>query len=321
MSRLIAIIALLLSVALGGSALADVRPDEMAAREIAGGLSLHYPQRFEPAARQIEEAAPATAGRIADGLGLEDLSGIEVWILPEVDDYFEVNNLPGRPPEWAVGLSLSDRSVVVLVNGVGPGGELVDLQKTFAHELAHVAIDRARAGGAVPRWFHEGFAVMLADEWTPERSELLSRAAASGSLKSFAELSRTFPPHQNTASVAYAQSFHFVRDVMSIAGDDVFARILDKVARGWKFEAAFASEVGDSISLAEARWSQRLQSTMSGWSVLNDGTFGFFGAALLFIVAWLVRRKRTARKFASMEDAVGNWDYDESKYPLPGAPK
>ena len=103
------------------------------------------------------------------------------------------------------------------------------------------------------------------------------------------------------------------------AGDDVIAKIMTGVREGKPFDKAFKSAVGKSLAMKEATWKQEAESQMSGWSILNDGTWGFFGAALLFIVAFVVRRRRKRAKFAAMTDDAVGWDYDESKYPLPGA--
>jgi hypothetical protein len=318
--RWIATVFLVLLLALPcGSAGADVRPDEITSRQLDGRLELHYPQRFAPAAAQIEETAPGSVRRIADSLGLEDLGDVDVWILPEVDDYFEVTKTPGRPPKWAIGLSLSDRGVIIVVNGAGPNGQLVDLKKTFEHELAHVAIDRARDGNPIPRWFNEGFALMQADEWTPDRADVFARAAATGTLRSFDDIERSFPAHSKSAGIAYSQSLQFVMHLEDIAGDDVYADILAQLRKRGEFDPAFKSAVGRSRALVEAQWRQDAEQQMSAWSVFKDGAWGFFGASILFVIAWGVRRKRAKSKLDAMEDDPVGWDYDESRYPLPGS--
>lgn len=299
-------------------AFADVRADEMTSTS-AAGLEFHYPERFAPAARKLVEIAPETVARVERSLGLDALGPVQVWVLPEVDDYFEVTGTPGNPPKWAVGLSLSDRGVIIVVNGAGPNGALVELEKTFEHELAHVAIDRARRGHPIPRWFNEGYALLQADEWTPERADVFGRAASAGALKPFAEIERTFPEHSASAGLAYSQSLQFVMHLQDTAGQDVIARIMRQVGEGKSFEHAFASAVGSSLALTEAVWRQDAAEQMSGWSILNDGTWGFFGASILFIVAWLVRRKRARSKLAAMPDDAAEWDYEESRYPLPGS--
>lgn len=311
--------ALILSLTLfATSAMADVRPEEMVV-ESSGKLEFHYPKRFAPAADELKKMGSGSVARAERSLGIEDLGHVEVWVLPEVDDYWEVNGLPGGPPSYAVGLSFSDKGVIIVVNGVGPNGALVELDKTFEHELAHVAIDRAREGKPVPRWFNEGFALLHADEWGPERADLFGRAAAAGSLKGFADIEKNFPAHSGSAGLAYAQSLQFVMHMQDIAGDDVIAKIMDGVRAGKPFDVAFKSAVGKSLALTEAEWRQRAESDMSGWSILNDGTFGLFAAALLFIVTFVVVRGRRRRKFDAMRDDPNEWDYDETKYPLPGA--
>src|SRR5690625_1000033 len=128
------------------------------------GLDYHYPPRFEPAIQLLEKQAQPLLTSLEKRLGLEDLSDIEVWLLPELAIYFEHQGSDYDPASWAVGLSLSDRSTILVKHGVSMGGEVVDIEATFAHELAHVAVDRARAGNHVPRWFNEGFAVLYAEQ-------------------------------------------------------------------------------------------------------------------------------------------------------------
>lgn len=299
-------------------AFGDVRPEEMVTSTV-GKLEFHYPERFEPAAAKLKAIAAHSVLRAEDSLGLDDLGKVEVWIVPEVSDYFEVTGTPGNPPKWAVGLSLTDRGVIVVVNGTGQGGGLVELDKTFEHELAHVAIDRARQGHHVPRWFNEGYALLHADEWNPERADVFGRAASAGSLKSFSDIERNFPEHSASAGLAYAQSLQFLMYVERVAGRDVIVRIMDGVRAGKPFDEAFKSAVGKSLALTEATWRQQAESQMSGWSILNDGTWGLFGAAILFIVTWLVVRRRRKVRFSAMREEEGEWDYDESRYPMPGA--
>jgi hypothetical protein len=299
---------------------ADVAPEQIRTKTVAG-LEYHYPEGAEKAVDQLVEAAPDTIAKLDRELRLESLEGVQVWVLPEVDDYFEITGAPGRPPGWAVGLSLTDRSTVIVVNGTGPNGQLVDLVKTFRHELAHVAFDRRRKGRSVPRWFNEGFAILHAEEWTAERSDALTKAASVGNLKSFDDLTRTFPAHHNSASLAYDQSFHFVRWLGERHGEDIYADIFDQMGQGKDFEAAMKSATGRSLKLNEAIWKQELESASNFWAFLSDETVQFFGASLLFVVAWLITRYRRRKRLESMEDDVpADWDYDETRYPLPGEP-
>lgn len=283
------------------------------------GLTFHYEPRYEAATLPMRERASADLARLADELGYDELQGIQVWVLKDIGEYFERHNLPNTAPKWAAGISLSNQSTVVIQMRAAPGTGVEEFETTFHHELVHVALDRAAGGRGLPRWFHEGFAIMHADEWSADKSEMLSRAAAQGALTPFNELTARFPEHHNSASLAYAQSFHFVREWKTRYGDDVYARVLERVREGELFHQAFRNVTDDSVAVAEARWLQDLKNASSLWSLFNDGALIFFGASLLFLVAWWTRRNRNARKLRSMDsDTASAWDYDESAYPLPG---
>jgi hypothetical protein len=99
----------------------------------------------------------------------------------------------------------------------------------------------------------------------------------------------------------------------------VYAKVLKRVRAGEPFSKSFRNVTDDSLVVAEARWFQQLKSGSTMWSMFNDGALVFFGASILFLVAWWLRRNRNARKLVSMDtDNSKHWDYDESAYPLPG---
>ena len=200
-------------------------PSDVVTRSGAGGaITLNYPERFAPAAKEIEQRARIALPVLASRLGVEGFPVIDVWLVSDLDDYFEWNGIPSRAPEWAVGLSLTDRHTVLVRHGLGPNRAPVDIEKTFDHELAHVAIDVARAGHHVPLWLNEGFASWSAKEWTLERSELVARSAASSQLIALENLESQFPPHHATTSLAYAQSHHLVNALAQEYGNDVLDR-------------------------------------------------------------------------------------------------
>ena len=283
-------------------------------------LTYHYPERFEPAITQLDGQATSVVQALERRLGLETLDSIDVYLLRDMNTYFEWRGAEYRPSSWAVGLSLSDQSTVLVKHGVGSAGNPVDIGKTFIHELAHVAVDRARAGYHVPRWFNEGFAVLHAEEWTPERSDTLTRAASTGSVMELSSLDRYFPPHHQSVSLAYAQSFHFVRHLEQRYGDEFFAEVMGLVRQGTPFDEALHEVSGSTLGALETQWRNDLEEGASFWAILSDVNALFFGASLLFLVAFVVRVMRKRRQAQAMvdEDDPGEWDYDPELYPLPG---
>ncbi|TXD31889.1 hypothetical protein FRC96_19870 [Lujinxingia vulgaris] len=301
-------------------AFAEVMPGLVSRPGAEVALTYHYPEPFEPAINQLDAEATEVVEALERRLGLDALEGVDVYLLRDMNTYFEWQEADYRPSSWAVGLSLSDRSTVLVKHGVGSAAEPVDIRKTFIHELAHVAVDRARAGHHVPRWFNEGFAVLHAEEWTPERSDTLTRAASTGSVMAFSALDRYFPPHHQSVSLAYAQSFHFVRHLEQRFGEDFFAEVMAQVRQGTPFAEAVHVSSGSTLSALETQWRQELEEGASFWAILSDVNALFFGASFLFLVAFVVRVMRKRRQAQAMvdDDDPGPWDYDPSLYPLPG---
>lgn len=282
-------------------------------------LTYHYPERYKPAIALLEKEGGPAIERLSEALALDAFPDVDVWLLPEVDDYFEVNDKPNRAPKWAVGLSLGDRKTVVVArDSKMPNGEAVDLEKTFVHELTHVAIDVAKGKGEVPRWFHEGYAIMLADEWTAERSDKLARAASTGSLIPMADLGRSFPAHHNVASLAYAQSFHFVRYLEQNYGREAIAETMRDVREGRDFGDALGEATGQNLAAIQSSWRESITENTSWLAILREDTAIFFGAILIFVIGYMVQRRRKRRRMDEMDDEPEDWSYDKSRYPLPG---
>ena len=293
-------------------------PSDVVSRQSASGeLTLHYPARFAPAVAKLDARSPGTLRNLKVRLGLAQMPHVDLWLLHRLDDYFLWTGQPVGAPPWAIGLSLTDRQTVLVRHGLGPDRQLVDIEKTFDHELAHVAIDVARQGAPIPRWFNEGFASFHADEWTLERGELVARMGASDKLIPFRTLEATFPSHNEVTSLAYAQSHHFVRYLAERYGEAVFGKILDRVRERESFSVAFTMVTGDDFEYVEQSWRTRLAHGTSALSILADGTLLFFGASLLFLLAWAVRRRRTRQKFDHLDDDLDGWTYDPERYKMP----
>lgn len=282
----------------------------------------HHPERYAGTVEKFEQRAGDAIRTLKKRLQIDDIPTIAVWILPTVNAYFEHKGQPERAPEWAIGISLTDQQTVVVAHDTElPGGNRPELSATFVHELAHVAIDLARDGNPVPRWFNEGFCLWVAEEWTNERNRTLSRAASTDSLIRLSELTDSFPGHHKVASLAYAQSYHLVRRIGREFGSDTYGRILERVADGTPFDEAFREVSGVRLGSFEHRWREELTEGSSWWTILMEDGLIFFGGGVVFVLAYIIVRRRRRREFDDMEDSSSDSMYDRSKYPLPGDPE
>jgi hypothetical protein len=255
------------------------------------------------------DAATAVVARewshVAESAGVQPGATIAIHIEREFDDYFEREQIPSRPPEWAAGLALPSRRVILLAPG-NPTWE-----STLVHEMSHVAVAIAANDGDLPAWFQEGFAVAVAEQWGIERATTMMRAGVTGAFHDFRDLERGFPGAQSMADLAYAQSFHFVHRMQLRFGGDVFVRTLAEMRGGKSFSEGFAASTGVLLSVAYDDWA-RTARTRYRWMPMFAGGGAAWGVVVVIgALAWRRRRRRQRERLASMEAMErGVWSRD-----------
>src|SRR5256885_2326590 len=127
----------------------------------------------------------------------------------------------------------------------------------FSHEMAHVLVARAAGGHPLPRWFHEGMAMIAGLSWGLDDRSRLTLALLVDRPVSLADLDQRFAGGQSEVNRAYAVAGSFVRDLFDRYGQDVAARILQGVSRGLSFPDAFRAATGDSLAAAESSFWDR----------------------------------------------------------------
>jgi hypothetical protein len=137
-----------------------------------------------------------------------------------------------RSPAWAAGAY--DGRIRLPVKGAS--ADLRELERVIAHEFTHALVQSVAPRG-VPLWLHEGLAVMFEPDgpaWT--RRELAKnpgRLPMTRLTGSFASL----PAPE--ARVAYAQSAALVGTLFELGGPLTVGALLQDLARGETFAAAF----------------------------------------------------------------------------------
>ncbi len=221
---------------------------------------------------------------------------IAIHVEYELGDWFVRTGSPHVPPEWAAGLALPSRRIILLA----PGNP--EWESTLRHELSHVAMRIASGDNAVPRWLDEGFAMLTASQSGIDRATVLLQATMRGALHEFPELDRGWPAESARAQVAYAQSRHFVQWAERQWGDDVFRRVLVRVRNGEAFADAFRAETDTLLSVALQRWEAAAQVRFSTLPLGLGGGFAWGVAAVLITLAWRRRRRLREAAFRRMEE-------------------
>lgn len=231
-------------------------------------------------------------------LGVDDPRVLDVRIAVTEEGMERMVGSDAPVREWIAGMAFSGRDLIVMS---ARGNELFRATDTFVHELAHIYLDSVLAGHRVPRWFHEGFAMLVASEEVGERLKTALTAAATGSFFPIDDLADGFPVDGPAVQLAYAQSMLFVRWIQRVAGGDGIRRILGEVRTGMPFDLAFDHVVGGTVADAWKRFSRTLD-PVRAWIFVLTGAGVIWSLILgLFLVAYWRKRRRAERRREAWE--------------------
>ena len=265
--------------------------------------TLHF--YFSPAYGQRAESVISTAetarARTMRFLPPETVAGVHIYLLGDINAYFEALGSQGRAPDWAAGLTIL-RDGVILIRLSPRGMSRVEPEMTLAHELNHVALRRFAQDNVFPHWFYEGLAMLVTDDWNLTRAETLGRADMAGRLIELDGIGAAFGQTGAIVDLAYAQSAHFVSWLAKQYGDETMKNLIRETATGTPFEVAFSKNYGQSTKAAFSAWRDSMAREESLWASIfsQDGLFFFISVFAIFalsIALWrrtVIRRRRLA---------------------------
>jgi hypothetical protein len=214
----------------------------------------------------------------------------------------EGSPLARQAPPPIAGFASLDENLIVLFPARSPAYPHDTLEDVLHHEVAHVLISRAARGAPVPRWFHEGLAVLAERTWRFEDDARLLRELVLVSPISLDRLDALFAEDGVSRARAYTLAAAFVRDINRRHGADAAARILRRVGGGDTFERAFAQATGESVSAAEiAFWNGHRFWTSIG-PFLTTQTALWMIVTIVGIYAIIRRRQQRAAQRARWEE-------------------
>jgi hypothetical protein len=272
-----------------------------------GPIHVRAAAGLEREARRLAERAERDLERIAADLeGLPRPATVEIRLVVDTDELSGVSP-PGRgAPRWAAGVAFPDVGVLALA--IRRGGQLHDLDKTLAHELAHLALGAAVP--TAPRWLHEGFAWQQARDFDLDRLQALAGMAWFGGVLPLDELEAGFPAAEAPASRAYAESYDFVgflveRGRYPDADDDgdrwPFRRYLRALAGGATLDDAALEAYGATMDELFVEWKSSLvrRYLLVPASVFTSALWVI--ASCLLVLGWWRRRRRSKAQLATWE--------------------
>ena len=264
-------------------------------------LFFEAPPELQPLVTRLRQADPERLAQAARLVGLTDPGPpIQVVLAPE--------GSPAalRVPSWVSGFAVADSGLVVLIPSRLPAVPDTSLEDLLGHEVAHVLVARAAGGRPLPRWFHEGMAMIAGLSWGLDERTRMTLALVRGRAASFAEVEESFQGGEGAAGWAYAVAGAFVRDLVRRHGQEAPGEVLAGVASGLPFEEAFRRATGTSLQEAESGFWRR-QTFWYRWvPLLTSSAVVWIGITLLALYAIRRRRARDAALYA-------RWDEEERR--------
>ena len=198
------------------------------------------------------------------------------------------HGVSGSSEPWIDGLALLHADRIIVRVG---GGGLLRTSEVTRHEIAHIALNAFSRSAYLPRWYHEGVAMLVAGEATLDRLHEGVGASAFDLTESVDDLDRGFRGHRLAVQRAYAYSAGFLRFAVRRTNDSfALADLHRRMALGLDFGPAFTATFGLPPDALFGLYAHYVGSASSKWmSLLSDTVlWGLIGvlAAFAMIVAW-----------------------------------
>jgi hypothetical protein len=277
-----------------------------------GAFVFHYRSVDEKLVGYLGGFSQEVEERVAEDLGLEALDEIQVTIASTDDDFRSLQPPGEKAQSWAAGLAYPSQDRILMKSPRLLLGGQPRYEQVFLHEVAHIALDQATRGGTskagskgdvarsgspasgIPRWLHEGYAIHVAREWSPNREVLLTRAVLGGKLIPLGRLVSEFPEDKLRAQLAYAQSADLVHYLIRSYGNEAFRDFVIALGKGYRFGYASRTTLGEDFHALEEKWHKHLRTRYTWIPLLTSTGSLWFLASLVFLAAY-VRKKFTAR--------------------------
>jgi transposase len=210
----------------------SLRREAAVHNEFMASHGTHFTVLFEgpsdaAVASRATDMLEAAYWRVSTALGVYPERTITV-VLYTQEQFRDIT----RSPQWAA--AAYDGRIRLPIRGAD--ADLRELERVITHEFTH-ALVQSVAPRSVPLWMHEGLAVMFEPDGGAWSRQQLAKGPTRLPLRRLAESFESLSGAD--ARMAYAQSAAIVGALFDAAGPLAVGALLQDVARGETFTAAF----------------------------------------------------------------------------------
>jgi len=268
----------------------------------------HFVVRFTESldsAEKIQKISENFYQKITTDLGYLPGRKIDLWFCESKDEFYRSVNAPIQ--DWAVGCAYPMQARIVILDPDFSENKQINLSRIVKHEIVHVVFGLyvGENDRNIPRWFNEGVAMYLSDDWSYGNYWTILTATLGNSLIPLYEISDEFPERTSRAQLAYAQSFSIVSFMIGRYGMDPFRECIRLLSKGRLFDEALAGATGVDSGWMESRWLKDLKKRYKWFSLISSWVI-FWG--LIVLIAFIaysrlkIRNRRILKKWEEEEE-------------------
>lgn len=274
----------------------------------------HFVIRYKKSlssALEIQKIAEEFYPIAVNQLGYSTGRKIDIWFCETKDEF---NLTVGAPiQDWAAGCAYPLQARIVILDPKFTENRHLNLSRLVKHEIAHVIFGLYVGENMknVPRWFNEGVAMYISDDWGYQNYWTMLTGTLSNSLISLNDISSDFPEKANVAQLAYSQSYSIVAFMVKRYGIDAFRRCINLISKGFPFDEAFTNATGADLGWLEIKWIKDIKKRYR-WFSLISSWFVLWGIVVLIaFMAYMRRKIKNRRIIKQWEEEEELWNYYE----------
>lgn len=274
------------------------------------------PQLTQETIDILREAHDSMA--VASGVRLEDT--LHVVYVGRNDSFDSLAG--GHFPDWGVGVAVSSRNLIALRS---PRAYPIadQIPTILRHELAHIHLDAMLNQRRPPRWMHEGYAQQFAHQWSLGDDWIVARAVFTDNILPLEDIDGVNSFKDAKAKLAYVESYLAMGYFLKRYGYDGLQLFAQTMRKGGSWDQAFMQASGANYGGFQLEFDKYLRDRFNWAIFLHDTALLWVILTVVFVILYLMKRYRSARKLAdwqrqeSLEDAL----YAPFEYPGQDRPR
>lgn len=206
----------------------------------------------------------------------------------------------GRFPDWGVAAAIGERQLIVIRSPADfPLNRTI--RETLRHELAHLHLDAISGMRQVPRWMHEGYAQQFAHQWVFGDDLMIARVVFVGQAIDLRDIDGVNSFAGSRAQLAYAQSYLAMNHFLSVYGWEGLHLFCEALRDRSSWDDAFRHATGADYAAFQREFDAFLEARYNWVAFLGDTIFLWIGLVVAFVIVYVVKRRRSAKRRAEWE--------------------